>query len=132
MHQLNGTLHGRYGGGHQRRQSHQRGVIVLHRLEHRFLRHILAQVQHIKAVVLQQHLHDIFANIVNIAVHGGKHNFVGAFLLLAGGAQLFLDHIKSRFGRVCAHQQLGQKYLILLKSVAHHIQCRDNMLVDDL
>ena len=48
-----------------------------------FAFHIFSEIHNIKTVILKQKLHNIFSYIVNIAVNGGKQNFIfSAFCLL--------------------------------------------------
>ena len=49
-----------HGGGHKRRETDQAHAGLPRRLQHRLGRNVLAQVAHLKAVVLQQDVRTMF------------------------------------------------------------------------
>ena len=95
-------------------------------------RNILAQIQHIIAVVFQKHLHNILSDVVNITLNSSQNDLTFLLLLLTTGIQLFLDNPKSALCRLRAHQKLRQEHGPLLKALSHYIQCRNDLAVDDL
>ena len=57
-------------------------------------RHHHTHVDHIEVITLQHHGHDVFANVVHIALHGGNHDLTFGLHIHASGfllAFFFLD-----------------------------------------
>ena len=73
--QPDGLFHGGQCGGHQGGQAHQAHPLLLNRPQDGLRRHIPAQVQHLVAVISQYGFHNIFANVMNVALHSGNDEF---------------------------------------------------------
>ena len=81
-------------------------------------------------VALQQNLHNVLADVVDIPLHGGQENLGGSAVLSRG--EVLLQHLKSRLGRFRAHEKLGQEEGSLLKPFAHLVQGRHQLPIDDV
>lgn len=68
------------GEGHDAAQRDDIRLIALHRGEKLLRRHIDAEVHHIEAVQLEQHLHDVLADVVDVVLHDADEH-LAAFLL---------------------------------------------------
>ena len=130
MQGLDGLLHVGGRGRHQGRQAHQGDLLRPNGLHNGLRRHVLAQVQHPEAVALQQDLHDVLADVVNVPLHRGQHD-LGGTVALRGG-QILLQDLEGLLRRLGAHEQLGQEELALLKGLAHLVQGGDQLAVDDV
>ena len=107
-------------------------MFLFDRIHHQLRFHILAEVDHIVIVVLQQHFHDILADIVNIAFDGGEHDLSFFDRLLPHLAEVAANRFKPFFGRIRAHQQLRQEDGSVFKALAHLVQCRYQMLLNNI
>ena len=76
--QGDGFTHGGHRGGHQGAQAYQPRAGIPHGLQYARGRHILAQISHGKAVIQQEHLDDVLADIVYIALNGSQHHAAGS------------------------------------------------------
>ncbi len=63
-------LHGRHGGGQQRRQADDLGVVVRIGLDELLRRDVGAQVDHVEVGPLPHHGHQVLADVVQVALHG--------------------------------------------------------------
>ena len=104
-------------------------ILFPHSVHHRLHRHITAQVDHLKAVVFQNDLDDVLADVVHVALDGGQHDaaLAGAALALLGND--VLDLLKSALGSTCGLQQLRQEQRALLVLGTHDVQRRDQCFV---
>ena len=66
--QPDGLLHADDRSGHERAQADKRNLFLDRGIYDYFGRNVLAQVEHLIAVVLKQNLDDVLANIVDIAL----------------------------------------------------------------
>ena len=106
--QRNGALHGGDCGGHQRGKTYHMHLLLLHRGKNTRRRDVLAQVQHLKAVGFQHDADNIFADVVNIALHCSQHDTSLLMYGLSPRCQRRLDRQESTLRGVRAHQQLRQ------------------------
>ena len=90
-----GLLHALEGGGHQGGKTHQMHILFPDGVHDRFHRHITAQVDDLKAIILQDDPDDVLADVVDIALDGGNDDapLAGAALALLGNGGL--DLLKS-------------------------------------
>ena len=104
-------------------------ILFPHSVHHRLHRNITAQVDHLKAVVFQNDLDDVLADVVHVALDGGQHDaaLAGAALALLGND--VLDLLKSALGSTRGLQQLRQEQRALLVLGAHDVQRRDQRFV---
>ena len=130
MQQLNGLLHRAHGGGHEGRQAHEARARCLHTLEHGLGRHVAAQVVHAIAVVLEQHLHDVLADVVDVALYGGKHDV--ALVLGGAGRHACLHGVEAHLDRLGRGHELGQEELAALELGTHLVEHGDEAAVNDL
>ena len=100
-------------------------ILFPHGVHHRLHRHITAEVDHLKAVVFQNDLDDVLADIMHIALDSCQHDasLAGAALALFGDGGL--DLLKGALGGAGGLQQLRQEESSLLVLHAHDIQRRD-------
>ena len=120
--------------------------MLFYGFHHRFGRHIFAQVHHMVPVVFPQHLNNIFANVMNVAFDYSQYDGVARRGVGAGGVascgcccvvlrstplHLLFDFVKSCFGCVRRHQQLGQEQCLFAKPFPYRVQRRNNKLIDD-
>ena len=124
-----GFLHALEGGGHQGGKAYQMHILFAHGVHHRLHRHITAQVDHLKAVVFQDDLDDVLADVVHIALDGGQHDAALAGTALAFFGNGGLDLLKGALGGAGRLQQLGQEQGALLVLRAHNVQRRDQRFV---
>ena len=69
MQQLDGLAHGRHGGGHECREAGQLNMLLNHAIRNHLRVNITPKVDDVVAIVLQQHTHDVLANVVDVALH---------------------------------------------------------------
>ena len=117
--QLDGLFHILHGGGHQRGKSAQLDVPLFHRVDYRLRRHVLAQIYHIVAIIFQHGFDYVFADVVHVAEHGGKH-----YVALSHRAafDMRLDFFKAQLCRLRRGNQLREEYHALFIVVAHAIE----------
>ena len=130
MQQFNGLLHRAHGGRHEGRQAHETRARCLHTLEHGLGRHVAAQVVHSIAVVLEQHLHDVLADVVDVALHGGKHDV--ALVLSGTRRHARLHGVEAHLDRLGRGHELGQEELAALELGTHLVEHGDEAAVNDL
>ena len=99
-------------------------------LDNRLCRHIATQIIHFIAVVLHEHLHDVLADVVNIALHG-RENHTAAFLP-SGTAHRALNDLKGCLCRLGRHEKLRQEERPLFKALAHHIEGGNELLIHNV
>ena len=99
-------------------------ILLPHRVHHRLHRHVAAKVDDLEAVVFEDDLHDVLADVVDIALHRRDDDatlaLVGRALLCDGG----LDLLKGALGGAGCLEQLGQEEGALFVLVAHDVQRR--------
>ena len=127
-----GLRHALEGGGHQGGQAHQGGLIFPGGLHHGGGVHVPAQVNDRVAVVFQQHLHDVLADVVDVPLDGGQHHGAPAHrppVLLGQGVP---DHLKGGLGGPGGLDELGEEDLVLLKVGPHPVQGGDEDVVHNV
>ena len=95
---------------------------------------ILAQINDLITIVVQQHLDDVFTDIMDISLDCGQDDFFPLSLrrIRVGAFPHGRTHrFKGRFGGIGAHQQLRKKQLSAFKILTHLIQGRNHFLVDN-
>ena len=132
MQLLDGLGHAGQRGGHQRRKAHQLCPGAAHGLHNLFRRHIAAQVRHVIAVIFQNDLHDVLADVVNVALDRGHHDLAAARPGLPGLGNGVLHHFKGALGSGRRLKQLRQEQRALFKACAHAVQRRNQHLVHQL
>ena len=117
------------GGRHQRRETAQRGVQPHDGVDDVLRGHVLAQIVYGEAVVFQQQPDDVFADVVNVALHGGQHKITagGRLLYREGG----LDFRAGAAGRLCGHHQLRQEDAAALEALSDGVQSGDDLFADE-
>jgi hypothetical protein len=108
------------------------GIVFAIGLNDIFHRLFDAQIHHLVAVVGQDDVHQVFANVVNIALDGGDHE--GA---LTGTIAVFLFHKGFQVGDSSFHglgrlQHKGQLHLARTKQFPHHLHAVEQKGVDDV
>ena len=105
-------------------------LFSLYRRQHLLRPYVFAQIQHLKPIGLQQHLHNVFSNVVDVALHGGQSNpplpAVPAGALFPQGPP---HQGKGTLRRLRAHEQLGQKQRPCLIAIAYLGQRRQQTLL---
>ena len=129
MQQLDGLGHGGNRGGHERGEAGQRHVMLYHGIRHGLRVDVAPEVHHVVAVVLQQHAHDVLANVVDVALHGCQHDLA----LRRHGPALrrgLAQHREARLGGLGRGHQLRQEEGAPLEAVAHLVKRGNQHLVD--
>ena len=132
MQKLHGLLHGADRGRHKRRQPHQADALLACRAQHLFRLDVAAKVDHAEAVVLQQHLDDVLADVVDIALHRGHCDGVRSHAVVGGIAHARLDHVESHLHRLGRSHQLGKEELPFVELLPHHIKRGNEHAVDQV
>ena len=128
-----GFLHIYHRRGHQGTQAYQLDLVLYHGLYDFLRRYVLSKVDHIVAVIFQQYLHNVFADVVDIAFDRRQHNLIlfdtrcGRFHTV----QFCPHYFESGFSCIRAHQQLRKEEFPCFKILADAIQCGDQRFVDD-
>ena len=91
MKQLDGLFHGHDGGGHKRREADEFDIALLDGLEYLLRIDVAAQVKDGVSVVVEQHLNDVFANIVDVALDGGHADLALVAISPAGIRRLMVS-----------------------------------------
>ena len=104
-------------------------VLFPHGVHHRLQRYVPAKVQHLKAVVFQNDPDDVLANVVHIALDGGKDDtpLAGAALALLGNGSF--DLLKGALGGAGSLQQLRQEQGAFFVLGTHDVQSGDQGFV---
>ena len=123
------VLHALERGGHQRRKPHHCDVLLNGGVDDELRVNVLAQIDHGVAVVVEQNLDDVLADVVDIALDRRHNDFALADALLSALAQVLFDYVKARLRGVRALDKLGQEDFILLKIRAHFVECRNEHFV---
>ena len=84
-----------------------------------------AQIDHVKAITLQNDANDVFANIVHIALYRG-HQDLTCCLILGTEAQFFLFHVRQKVSNGLLHHASGfhhlrQEHFARAKQVTNHV-----------
>ncbi len=104
----NGLFHALEGGRHQGGQADQMHVLLPDGVHDRLHRHVAAQVDDLKAVVFEDDLHDVLADVVDVPLDRGDDD---AALALAGAAFFGdgrLDLLKGALGGAGRLQHCGR------------------------
>ena len=83
-----------------------------------------------EAVILQQDLHNVLPDVVDVPLHRGNDNGQVAALGVSLALEVGFNHLEGRLGCLGAHQQLGEKERLFLKALSHGVQGGDDFLVD--
>ena len=132
MQKLHRLLHGTDRGRHKRRKPHQADALLACHAQHLFRLDVAAKVDHAEAVVLQQHLDDVLADVVDIAFHRGDCDGVRPHAVVGRIAHVRLDHVESHLHRLGGSHKLRKKELSLIELLPHHIKCGDEHAVDQV
>ena len=81
------------------------------------------------AVVLQEHLHDVLSDVVDVPLDGGQDD--GALVPSPLG-QAASEHVKGGLHRLGGGHELGQEQGAPLIPLPHPVQSGDDAAVDDL
>ena len=103
--QFDGFPHGGHGRGHQRAQTHQPRARFTNGFQHAHGRHILAQIGYGKTIIEQEHLDDILADVMHVAMDSSQHHTPRALARLGG--QPLTDGLKS--GLQAAFEPIRQR-----------------------
>ena len=92
------------------------------------------EVNHLVVVALQHHAHDVFADVVHIALHRGHKN---AALHAGGALPLHLFEVRLQVGHRLLHDtraldHLGQEHFPRAEQIAHHAHAGHERTFDDL
>ena len=120
-----------HGGFHQQAR-HADGVrmMLLRRRQHIGQRHLDAEIDHPVAVVGQDDIDQVLADVVHVALHGGEHD--GAFLLALDALHERLEIGHRRLHRLGALQHERQLHLAGAEQVADHLHAVEQHVVDDV
>ena len=132
MQKLHGLLHGANRGGHQRRKPHQADTLLACHAQHFLRLDVAAKIDHAEAVVLQQHLDDVLADVVDVALHRGHCDGVRPHAVVGGIAHARLDDVEPYLHRLGRGHQLGKEKLPLVELLPHHIKCGNEHAVDQV
>ena len=106
------------------------GLVLAVGLDQRLRRHLDAQVDHLVAVVGEDDLDQVLADVVDVALHRGQHD-----LAARGGVGLLhellevVDRGLHRFGRL---QHLGDDQLVVVEQAADFGHAGHQRTVDDV
>ena len=128
--QADRILHAAHGGRHQSAQADDLDIVFNGGVHDDLRVHVLAEVDHLVAVVFEQHLDDVLADVVDVPLDGGEDDLL--LLLLRQVGHRFVDHRERRFGCFGAHQKLREEDAAVLKSFADLIESGDEHLVDQV
>ena len=122
------VLHFLQRGGDQARQANDVGANFLGFVEDVLARHHHAHVHHFEVVALQDHGHDVLADVMHVALHGGDHDLAFAAHIGARRFQLtlFFFDVGHQMGHSLLHHaggfhHLRQEHLARAKQVAHGV-----------
>ena len=127
---LHHFLHHAHGGGEQGGAADDLAALVDCGLHIGLGRHVGAQVDDFQALALHHHLHQVLADVVQIALHGadahlahGLHACLGHQRLEQRGA-----HVHGAGG----HQHFRHEHFVVLELLADHAHAGQKALVQDL
>ena len=131
MQQADRPLHARHGRRHQRGQADDLRPVALRRLDDALRRDVAAQIDHPPAVVLQHGPHDVFADVMNVPLHGRQQDRPLSLAFPTGGHRP--AHLVKRRAR-CRRRihQLRQEDLLSLIARADLIKRRNQVLLHQL
>ena len=128
LHLAGHILHLLQAGRDQAREAHDVGALFLGLGQDFVAGHHHAHVHHLKVVALEHNGHDVFADVVHVALDGGDHDLALGLHIAAGRFQLallFFD-VGQQMGHGLLHDaraldHLWQEHLALAEQVAHHV-----------
>ena len=112
----------------QTAETHNVGVFFFGFGQNFVARHHHAHIHHFKVIALQNHCHDVFADVVHIAFDGGDDDFAFGFDIAARVLQGFF--LGFNIGQQMRHRllhhagrfhHLWQEHFALAKQIANHI-----------
>ncbi len=104
--------------------------MLLRRRQHVGERHLDAEIDHAVAVVGQDDIDQVLADIVHVALHRGEHD--GAFLLALDALHERFEIRDRRLHRLGALQHERQLHLAGAEQVADHLHAVEQHVVDDV
>ena len=125
-----GFLHVHDGGGHEGGEADEADVLPEGGFHDGFRRHVLAEVDDVVAVVLEQDLHDVLSDVVDVTLDGREDDAALRFLRAAGHG--FLHDGEGCLGGFCGHEELREEDGALFKALADDVECRHEVLIDDV
>ena len=96
-----------------------------------------AKVDHFIVVALKHNAHDIFSDVVNVALYRRHEDRRGGFFLGSARAPLFFFHERHQIGDRLLHDagalhHLRQKHLAIAEKVADHVHAVHQRAFDDM
>ncbi len=116
-----GSFHGGDGCGHQGAEADKRNVLLDSGFYNR-RRDVFPQVENIVPVVFQKGADNVFADVVYIPVYGSEDDFPFFSRCRPFFPKVGIDLFKRGFGRLRAHEELGQKYRAVFKALADDVK----------
>ena len=123
-------LHFLHGRGHQGGKADQGRVVFFCRADDVLSRNILPQVYHLKTVILHHQGDQIFADVVDVALHGCQHHngkFFPVFIL----QQIRLQNADGKFHRFRSGNQLGKEVPSAVEQLSHPVNGRHQAVIED-
>ena len=121
---------------HDERRLHQQaahadgvGLVLLDRGDHLVDADLDAEVDHLVAVVGEDDVDQVLADVVDVALHGGEHD--GALAALVRLLHVRLEEGDRRLHRLGRLQHEGQLHLARGEELAHHLHALQQDVVDD-
>ena len=105
-------------------------IALEHLVQHGLWLHIASEVEDRVAIIVQQHLHDVLTDVVDVALDRGQHDRALVRDLVCGHEAL--DGIETRARGLGGGHELRQEELALVEAVAHLVERGDELLVDEL
>ena len=123
-------LHFLHGRGHQSGKANQGRVVFFCRADDVLSRNVLPQVNHLKTVILHHQGDQIFADVVDVALHGCQHHngkLFPVFIL----QQIRLQNADGKFHRFRSGNQLGKEVPSAVEQLSHPVNGRHQAVIED-
>jgi hypothetical protein len=129
---VDGALHRRHGGGHQRGDSHDLGTVLLDGGDELLGRHVASQIDDLEARPFQHHGHQVLADVVEVPLGGADHDHAQVLLLARGGGDERLEEVEPGVHRARGEEHLGHVVLVAAELLPHHVHAGDEAPEDEL
>ena len=126
-----GVLHALEGRRHKGGKSDHCDILLYRRVDYELRVNVPSEVDDGVAVVVEQGLDDVLADVVNVALDCGENDLALAHARAARFGEVLLYHLKARLSGVRALDKLRQEYLFVLKVRAYPVEGGDQLLVND-
>ncbi len=132
MNEAHGLLHRAHRRRHKRGQADQAHLLLTRHTQHLFRVDVAPKVQNAIPVVLQQHLDDILADVVDVALDRSDGDGARGGLGNVGLPHVRLHHVEAGLHRFRRRHQLRKEELPLVELVPHHVERRNEHPIDQL